>query len=388
MSVELRPLNVACNIRCHYCYQEPERSALNPRGHYDLEAMKGAVERLGGPFTLFGGEPLLVPLEDLESLWAWGLLRYGGNRVQTNGTLITDEHVRLFHRYRVHVGISLDGPGELNGARWAGTPERTAESTARAQAAIHRLCREGIPPSVIITLSRANAAPEHLERLCAWIVELEAAGVTRARVHVLEADSDFVRSAYSLTAEENVRALTALAELERHRLTRLRFDLFQEIRALLLGEDGETSCVWNACDPYTTHAVQGVEGHGQMSNCGRTNKDGVGLLKAQEDGYERYLALYHTPQEHGGCRGCRFFFACKGQCPGTSMDGDWRNRSEHCPVWMALFERAEAELAEEGALPLSLHPGREALERTLLGHWAHGEHVRVAQAAREAFALA
>ena len=30
--------------------------------------MKAAVEREGGPFALFGGEPLLVPEEDLEAL--------------------------------------------------------------------------------------------------------------------------------------------------------------------------------------------------------------------------------------------------------------------------------------------------------------------------------
>jgi uncharacterized protein len=27
MSVELRPLGVKCNIRCSYCYQDPQREA-------------------------------------------------------------------------------------------------------------------------------------------------------------------------------------------------------------------------------------------------------------------------------------------------------------------------------------------------------------------------
>jgi uncharacterized protein len=33
--------------------------------------------------------------------------------MQTNGTLITEEHIRMFRQYGVQVGISLDGPGEL-----------------------------------------------------------------------------------------------------------------------------------------------------------------------------------------------------------------------------------------------------------------------------------
>jgi uncharacterized protein len=58
--------------------------------------MKAAVKKEGGPFTLFGGEALLIPLADLESLWSWGLAEFGENAVQTNGSLITADHIRLF----------------------------------------------------------------------------------------------------------------------------------------------------------------------------------------------------------------------------------------------------------------------------------------------------
>src|SRR5581483_5872010 len=131
MGVELRPLGVTCNIQCQYCYQNPIRDAGNFLQRYDLERMKAAVERAGGDFVLFGGEALLVPKRDLESLWSWGLEKYGKNGVQTNGTLIDDDHIRMFKQYRVHVGISLDGPGALNDARWKGTLERTREATAK-----------------------------------------------------------------------------------------------------------------------------------------------------------------------------------------------------------------------------------------------------------------
>jgi uncharacterized protein len=157
------------------------------------------------------------------------------------------------------------------------------------------------------------------------------------------------------------------------RLTTLRFDLFSEMRQLLLGEDERTSCVWNACDPYTTRAVRGVEGMGRASNCGRTNKDGIDFVKSDREGLERYLALYHTPQEHGGCSGCRFFLMCKGQCPGTSIDGDWRNRSEHCEVWKRLFSRLEQDLAAAGHHPLSTSSEREHLERRFVELWSAGE---------------
>jgi uncharacterized protein len=380
MGVELRPLGVTCNIQCQYCYQNPQRDAGHLGRSYDLEQMKRAIEAEGGPFALFGGEPLLVVEEDLESLWAWGLARFGYNAIQTNGTLINDAHVRMFRAYKVGVGISIDGPGELNDVRWQGTIEKTREATARTEQAIDRLCREGMAPSLIVTLHRANAVGGRLAVLGRWFHDLERCGVRSVRLHLLESESDAVREKYALTTAENVTALLGFAAQER-RLTSLRFDLFDDMRRMLLGQDASASCVWNACDPYTTQAVRGVEGHGERSNCGRTNKDGIDFGKGDRPGYERTLALHATPQEAGGCRDCRFFLMCKGHCPGTAIDGDWRNRTEHCGVWMALYEHLEAELTASGKKPLSLSADRKLIEQSLLERWGRGQTAYMSQRA-------
>jgi uncharacterized protein len=382
MSVELRPLGVKCNIQCQYCYQNPQRDAGNVPHAFDVERMKAAIEQEGGGFTLFGGEGLLVAEADLEALWAWGLARYGRNAIQTNATLINDAHLRLFRQYKVQVGISVDGPGELNDVRWAGSLARTRAATERTHAAIERLCREGMPPSLIVTLHRGNATREKLPRMHAWFREIETRGVTAARLHILEVESEEIRRRYALTTEENLEAFLSFAGLERE-LTTLRFDVFEDLRRLLRGQDDSTTCIWNACDPYTTRAVRGVEGNGQRSNCGRTCKDGVDYAKAATEGFERYLALYQTPQAAGGCQGCRFFLMCKGQCPGTAIDGDWRNRTEHCATWMGLFAHLEAEMVAAGSTPLSLSPRRPTIEATLAGEWARGANATIARVLRQ-----
>jgi len=371
MTVELRPLGVKCNIQCRYCYQNPQREAGNLGHPYDLARLKEAIDRAGGPFALFGGEPLLIPERDLERLWSWGLQRHGSNSVQTNGSLINDEHIRMFRAYKVNVGISIDGPGELNDVRWNGTLEKTRAATLRSEQAVERMCREGLRPSLIVTLHRGNASAQRLPVMHRWFRRLEQLGVRSVRLHLLESESEEIRSAYGLTVEENVDALLGLAALQRE-LPGLEFDLFAEMRRMLLGDDRRTACVWNACDPYTTPAVQGVEGNGERSNCGRTNKDGVDFGKSDATGYERYLALYATPQDAGGCGGCRFFLMCKGQCPGTAIDGDWRNRTEHCGVWKALYAHLEAELVAQGRLPLSLSAERERIEAAALDRWRRG----------------
>ena len=374
MTVELRPLGVRCNIACTYCYQNPQREAGNLGARYDMEAMKAGIEDEGGPFSLFGGEPLLVPIEDLEELLSWGKSRWNSNGIQTNGTLITDAHVDLFQRMNVSVGISVDGPHELNRARWAGSPERTREATEATHLAIQKLISSGRPPSLIVTLHKANAAAGKLPVLADWFRDLDKRGIVSARLHILEVEKDSIGSEYALSDAENIAAFRYLAELE-HELQTLRFDVFTDMRRMLSGQDRHVTCVWRACDSYTTSAVRGVEGMGQRSNCGRTNKEGIDFVKSSAPGFLRYISLYQTPQEFGGCQGCRFFLMCKGQCPGTSIDGNMRNRTEHCRVWKTLLRQLEEEMMDGGQLPLSANgPLRISVEQQMIDAWMAGEN--------------
>jgi uncharacterized protein len=317
-----------------------------------------------------------MPFEDLENLFAWGLLKNGGSTIQTNGALIEDRHIELFRKYKVQVGISIDGPGELNDVRWNHSLQKTRESTARVEKAIATLCREYQPPGLIITLHKGNATAEKMPIMANWMKELDGIGVRSVRLHLLEVDEEAVRNNLALSARENIEALLAFARLGEE-LKGMRFDLFQEMERLLTNQDANASCVWRACDPYTTEAVQGIEGSGQSSNCGRTNKEGVDFIKAAARGYERYVALYNTPQSDKGCAGCRFFLMCKGQCPGTAIAGDWRNRTEHCEEWKQLFTLLEKKIILSGKVPLTLQPIRQELERRQLAAWEAGQNPSV-----------
>lgn len=371
MSFEVRPLGVTCNLRCQYCYQNPERDANQPEHHYDMDLLLSKIEESAAPFTLFGGEPLLVPLSDLEKIWAVGLKKWGENHLQTNATLITDRHLDLFQKYRVAVGVSMDGPGALNDARWAGNLAKTRKQTRFSEEALERLRENHISTSMIVTLHRNNASSDKLPVLLAWLRYLDRLGIESTRLHLLEVDEVGVAEKYALSPSENLKALLAIEALE-GQLDHMQLDVFGEMVEMLLGQDETASCVWRACDPYTTDAVQGLEGHGHSSNCGRTNKDGIGFEKAPVVGYERYLALYHTPQVYDGCEGCRFFLMCKGQCPGTGNHGDWRNRTADCSTWKKLFIHLEKRLVAHDQQPLSLHPFRATMEAMMLEAWSEG----------------
>ncbi|MBL0330069.1 MAG: radical SAM protein [Bacteroidetes bacterium] len=310
MGIEIRPFKDACNIRCTYCYQEGTRSSGNISKSYDLEKIKTAILRERQPFTLFGGEPLLMPLEDLEELWSLGYEKYGNNSVQTNATLINDNHIVLFKKYNVSVGISIDGPDELNDVRWSKNLTHTRQLTAKIEETILQLRKELIQVSIIITIHKKNAINDKLVKLIEWVKGLHEKGIRSIRVHTLEVNNESVRKDISLSENENFTALLAFAKLK-ITLSDLEIDVLDEMEMLLRGDDSKVSCVWYSCDPYTTAAVTGINGDGQYSNCGRTNKDGVDMVKSEKHGHERQIALYFTPQDAGGCKDCRFFLCAK-----------------------------------------------------------------------------
>jgi uncharacterized protein len=393
MSIEVT-VGAGCNLSCGYCYEHNERDAGNfgAARIVDFEALTKALEAEGvgrpnpaaGPnaktgFSLHGGEPMLMPLDDIERIAKWAQSKGAPMSVQTNGSLITPAYVALFEKYRVHVGFSLDGPAHLNDSRWAGSVDKTRVMTGKSFAALALCQSAGLPHSVIVTLHRGNATGDALATLCDWFKELDAKGTRSVRLHTMEVDNPLAAS-WVLTVDEQIAAFKAIAALN---LQRLSFDLFRDHENLLQAlDDRGVTCVYHNCDPMTTDAVRSVTTSGVRQNCARTYKAGVPMMKGDTPGHERQLALYYTPQEHGGCAGCRFFIACKGHCPGEGLDGDWRNRSASCETLKVLFGMAEQRLIERGVVPITLQSTKlAALTEVMIATWGAGKPVTIQRAA-------
>lgn len=398
MTVEVNPIGRRCGadaggLSCLYCYLPGATKRREPPP-LDLPAVLTGV-RQAKPgrqgFSLFGGEPLLASLEDLKALWAVGLEEYGKNGVQTSGRPITETHFELFKQYKVNVGFSIDGPGVLNSPRWAGTTEATTEATAWSIYWLERCLDEGVGCSLITTLHRANAVGEQLRQLIGWFEGLREKGLQSVCLHLLERDGPVK----DLVLSEG-ECLEALLLLRRFELTldAPLFPLFREILALLRGQDSWTwsdgtpagvKCVWRACDPWTTPAVRGIGPDGTEALCQRVHKDGYAWLPSTGVPLMRQLALKATPQREGGCEGCRFLIMCKGQCPGTSIDGDWRNRTVDCSVWKGMFEHFERALFEAGETPVSQREDLPRIEGAMFAAWELGVDLHVKDALSSAY---
>lgn len=110
-------LTNACNLQCQYCYVnngKVEKNTDKENLSVLLYCLKKIIDWNGVSGTKIiwhGGEPLLLGTENFSFLLN-EIVKYKRNvffSIQTNGTLLNEDYARLFKKYNVHVGISLDG---------------------------------------------------------------------------------------------------------------------------------------------------------------------------------------------------------------------------------------------------------------------------------------
>ena len=108
-----------CNLGCAYCYAEAQPGGETMTPETACRALELACPPGGSLRIQFtGGEPLLA-WETVSAVAEFG--RKTGRRlamaIQTNGTLLTEARCRELLALPCAVGVSLDGPGALNGCR-------------------------------------------------------------------------------------------------------------------------------------------------------------------------------------------------------------------------------------------------------------------------------
>lgn len=367
--------NTGCNLGCEYCYEEPDRELKQEQidNEYDLDLIFERLEqfkedRAGVEVPgLHGGEPLLIRDEDLEEIFKWIHENYDGRgtHIQTNGTLLTEDHVEMFDKYNVDVGISMDGPAELNESRIAraGGEDVTDKMTQRTQDAIEKIVEHpNVNVGVIVVVTKTNCGTdERLEKLLDWMDWLNQNGVYGHYNPAIPYED--VQEDLSVSPERLKEVYLRTWEWMKEEEYR-EWDPMQEFQDNLLGLK-LGNCVNNKCDVYNAAAAQIIKGDGGTTGCGKTWAtvgDGIPFLQGDSTGNEyeeteeRYEMLKQVPGPYteevqngelpdmGGCKGCDYWTVCQGGCPSAGLDYDYRNRVRWCPAIYALYEKVEEDM--------------------------------------------
>lgn len=160
-----------CNLKCLYCYSSenssnapimPESIALKA-----TELVFRHTKREKIAINFHGGEPLLAPMEwydtvsnSMEAL-SKKYKKKAYLRMQSNATLINEKVIQTLTRYNVQVGVSIDGPPEINFL------SRGDRSLSYRGAEL--LKSAGLLGGIIVALNRYNS--EHFEIVLDYLAE-------------------------------------------------------------------------------------------------------------------------------------------------------------------------------------------------------------------------
>ncbi len=181
LGILVKPASWDCNMACDYCYyrgvgalyEGVERPRMSPQvldalcqQYRELEPSEMKIGWQGGEPTLMGLEffPELIKAETRHARpgECWG------NSLQTNGVLLNDDWCAFLARNRFLVGLSVDGPAQLNRIRTFPNGRPTHEVALRAA---DLLKKHGCEFNILVVISAANV--EHPEEVFRFMVENE-----------------------------------------------------------------------------------------------------------------------------------------------------------------------------------------------------------------------
>jgi uncharacterized protein len=314
---------------------------------------------------LHGGEPLLLRDEDIETIFEWIYNNYEQVRkgekyshIQTNGTLLRNKHIDIFDKYNVNVGVSCDGPPELNRERKASMREdATDRLSGLTYENIFKLGEADVPVGVIVVLHETNAGTdEALETLFEWMDELNKNGISGHYNEMLPYEN--INQDLALSPERMKEVYLKTWEWIKEESYR-SWRPMRDFQDNLLGNK-LTDCRVAQCDVFDAGAAKIIDGEGETSGCGKTWSavgDGTPFLQGPSNGTEYnddqdrekiLMSLPGAPETEGpdlgGCKGCRYWKVCHGGCPSAGIDEDHRNRTRWCESKYYLYQKIEEDM--------------------------------------------
>ncbi|XHU85472.1 anaerobic sulfatase maturase [Peribacillus muralis] len=154
-----------CNLSCDYCYYSTCGGKAKGKNRIDPDLLRRFIQQYMSEtngiasFVWQGGEPLLAGFDffqEVVTLQAEFAPPHTiiSNAIQTNATLINEQWARFFKKHRFLVGVSLDGPEEINDRRRVtGTGVGSYRQVMRG---IEHLRKEGVEFNILTVVHEGN----------------------------------------------------------------------------------------------------------------------------------------------------------------------------------------------------------------------------------------
>ncbi len=367
-SLLIKPVSAVCNLDCAYCFyldREADPYKELPGRRMTLDTLDRLVDSYlfysypQSVFAFQGGEPTLAGLGFFERLVEYQK-EYGrngqsvSNALQTNGTLIDDDWCALFREYNWLVGVSVDGPEEVNDRYRLNKQGRG--TWRKVMQGIETLQRNKVEFNVLCVLSQANVElPRELYRF------FRKLGIDHIQyIPLAEFDGEGKPLPFTITPDQYGQFLCETFDLwwPERRHVRIRF--FDNLAEALAGQKPGSCTLHETCDSYVV-----VEYNGDVFPCDFFVEKDWKLGNVALDSWpeiarrqRRYSFASKKAIGHPECRVCEYQSICHGGCP------KFRHAPRHsfddldyfCPAYKMIFAKAVGPLRSDVAQIL----GRQA----------------------------
>ncbi len=302
----LAALTSRCNLRCRGCLQGADGSGSDMDAAV-IEKMLALVD-CGQPLVvqMTGGEPTLVP-EKIEQLAAAAgrMRRVPRLALQTNGTMITAELLAICCRYRIEIGVSLDGPPQLQ-QRLRGGSRATVQGLALLE-------ERKIPFRVTTVVSGENI--DQLRRLLLFVAGFAGCRGVGLDLLVRRGRGENLTLP---TAEQLQQAGAELAALLPLLNARRRHPIILRELALLQSKRRGSGAFCHAASGRSL----AVTPDGALYPCGQTLGDQrffLGTVDRPQLSQKNHLAARELQLFSAACPACTLHRRCPGECPSRML---------------------------------------------------------------------
>lgn len=345
-----------CNLACKYCYvgEKVERGKMSP------ETLGNSIKKVAifngknkeSCFIWHGGEPLLVGLDFyrciMEIQKEMGKEYRFKNEIQTNGTLINEETADFFKEYNFSLGLSLDGPQELNDKTRLYKKDRNGSKGTFTDVltSIHLLKQKRINVGIIVVLNRHNINNMPL------VYQFLKTNKLNARFNPLLKFGRAVENYEDLviSPDEYKKAKLKLFDIWANDEAPVHLDCFEGMIRNILKDGHSSECTFSdSCqkdfisigpqgDVYACDELSSAEEF-RYGNINENSLEEILLNPTRQE-------LLKRKENIEECKSCEYQKLCYGGCMSHAyaFTGSIMSRDPYCSAYKDLFERISHEI--------------------------------------------
>ena len=343
----IKPTN-NCNLRCKYCFISNAIKSSSEMMTIDIAklAIKQIAEFLGEKnetackILWHGGEPLFWDSAKFDEILTYMNAQYPKiawhNSIQTNLTLLTEDHIKVFKVHKMGISTSMDGYEQLhNQTRVMHNGEGSFQLFMNK---LQLLRDNSIPVGIIVVLTSKNI------NKVIDIYEFYKSIKQSFRINpLLDAGEAIVNNHLSITPKQYSEAMITLFDYWFKDKDAIPISNFIDWTSALVTRLCDICVASNNCQTIFTV----IEPNGDISACDRLtsqkefvfgNVKNDNLLKVFSN--KKQIFENRTEQlKNGECIDCKYWDICYGGCPSEGQT--IMNKTRYCQSYIDIFSHIE-----------------------------------------------